>query len=238
MKPTEATILVVEENRTRRTFLKDNLAADGYEILEAANPADALCALETKYPDLALIDLGLPDRAGLELCSAVRSADGTMARTDPDLPLLLLSDDGDEMDLLRAFQRGADDVVTAPFSYQELRARIGALLRRTSRRPAARRIRVGTLELDPLARLAWVEGKTVRLSNKEFGLLRVLAEEPTRAFRREDLLRTVWGFQSDTTATRTLDTHAGRLRRKLEIGEMRFVINAWGIGYRLVDGGA
>jgi DNA-binding response OmpR family regulator len=238
MEPTEATILVVEDDRATRTFLADNLAADGYEILEASSAAEAIRAIETKYPDLALIDLGLPDRDGLELLHAVRNSDRKLARADPDLPLVILGERRNEVDLLRAFQRGCDDFVCRPFSYQELLARIGALLRRTRRRPAAGRIRVGTLELDPIARLAWVEGWTVTLSNKEFGLLRAMVDQPTRAFTRQELLRSVWGFESSTAATRTLDSHAARLRRKLCVGEMRYVINVWGVGYRLVDGGA
>ena len=238
MEPTEATILVVEDDRATRTFLADNLAADGYEILEASTAAEALRAIETKYPDLALIDLGLPDHDGLELLQSVRSSDRKIARTDPDLPLVILGEQPNEVDLLRAFQRGCDDFVARPFSYQELLARIGALLRRTRRRPAAGRIRVGTLELDPIARLAWVEGRTVKLSNKEFGLLRAMVEDPTRVFTRQELLRSVWGFKSGIAATRTLDSHAARLRRKLCAGETRYVINVWGVGYRLMDGGA
>jgi DNA-binding response OmpR family regulator len=236
MEPTEATILVVENDRVTRTFLADNLAADGYEILEASSASEALRAMETRYPDLALIDLGLPDHDGLDLLATVRGADRRVTRTDPDLPLVILGNEHNEVDLLRAFHRGCDDFVARPFSYQELRARIAALLRRTRRRPAAGRVRVGTLELDPIARLAWVEGRAVKLSNKEFGLLRMLASEPTRAFTRQELLRAVWGFKSGVAATRTLDSHAARLRRKLCVGETRFVLNVWGIGYRLVDG--
>jgi DNA-binding response OmpR family regulator len=237
MEPTEATILVVEDVRATRTFLFFFQPAAAYEILEASSAGEAMRALQTKFPDLALIDLGLPDHDGLELLHAVRSSDRRIARTDPDLPLVILGEGGSEVDLLRAFQRGCDDYVARPFSYQELLARIGALLRRTRRRPVAGRVRVGTLEVDPIARLAWVEGMTVALSNKEFALLRLLASEPTRAFTREELLRTVWGFKSGVAATRTLDSHAARLRRKLCVGETRFVVNVWGVGYRLLDGG-
>jgi DNA-binding response OmpR family regulator len=236
MEPTEATILVVDDDRVTRTFLADNLAADGYEILEASSATEAMRALETKYPDLALIDDSLPDHDGLELLHAVRTSDRRIAHTDPDLPLVILSERRNEVDILRAFQRGCDDYVARPFSYQELLVRIAALLRRTRQRPAAGRIRVGALELDPIARLAWVEGSRVMLSNKEFGLLRALCAEPTRVFTRDELLRSVWGFKSGTAATRTLDSHAARLRRKLCTGEHRFVINVWGVGYRLVDG--
>jgi DNA-binding response OmpR family regulator len=236
MEPANATILVVEDHRATRTFLADNLAADGYEILEAESAAEALRLFDTKFPDLALIDLGLPDRDGLELITTVRSADRAIARTDPDLPLIVVSGRAGELELLRGFQRGCDDFVTKPFNYQELRARIGALLRRTRRRPGAGRIRVGPLEVDPMSRQVWLDGEVVSLSNKEFALLRVLASEPTRVFTREELLRGVWGFKT-IGATRTLDSHAARLRRKLGRRDARFVVNVWGVGYRLVDGG-
>ena len=107
--------------------------------------------------------------------------------------------------------------------------------RRSSHRPKLGRLRVGALELDPVARQVWVHGQQVVLSKKEFALLRALATEPTRVFTREELLRGVWGFRS-LGATRTLDSHACRLRKKLNARGDRFVINVWGVGYRLVDG--
>ena len=236
MEPVNATILVVEDHRTTRTFLADNLAADGYEILEAACAVEAGRLLDTKFPDLALVDLGLPDHDGFELVDRIRSGDPATARTDPELPLIVVSGRGSGLDLLRGFHRGCDDYVVKPFDYQELRARIVALLRRTRRRPSAGRIRIGPLELDPLGRQVWLAGAPVALSNKEFALLRMLATEPTRAFTRAELLRGVWGY-TDVAATRTLDSHAARLRRKLARSDARFVINVWGIGYRLIDGG-
>jgi len=126
--------------------------------------------------------------------------------------------------------------VGKPFSYPELRARIVALLRRSSRRPSGPRLQIGPLEVDPLCRQVWLDGRSIHLSKKEFSLLRALAEEPTRVFTREELLRGVWGFQSLGT-TRTLDSHASRLRKKLSVGGSSFVVNVWGVGYRLVDGG-
>jgi DNA-binding response OmpR family regulator len=231
-----ATILLVEDHEQTRTFLADNLAADGYEILEAGTAADAKRIMATKFPDLAIVDLGLPDADGLELLSTVRRSDRVSSRIDPGLPLIVLSGRSTELERLRGFTRGCDDYLTKPFSYPELHARIGALLRRAERRPAAMRIRIGPLELDSLARQAWLGGVNVPLSSKEFSLLRALASDPTRVFTREELLRSVWGFQS-LGNTRTLDSHASRLRRKLSTTEVSFVINVWGVGYRLVEGG-
>jgi DNA-binding response OmpR family regulator len=235
MDETPATILLVEDHQATRSFLADNLAADGYHVLEAESAADAERLLVGKFPDLAIIDLGLPDRDGLELLRRIRDADGALSRIDPDIPLLVLTGRSGALDRLRGFERGADDYVVKPFSYPELRARIVALLRRTRRRPGLGRLRIGPLELDPLARQVWLHGETVALSKKEFALLRALAADPTRVFTREELLRGVWGFKSLGT-TRTLDSHASRLRAKLSARGERFIVNVWGIGYRLVDG--
>jgi DNA-binding response OmpR family regulator len=156
-------------------------------------------------------------------------------KLDPDLPMLVLTGRAGELDRLRAFDRGADDYVSKPFSYQELHARMRALLRRSRRRPGMGRLRVGPLDIDPIARRVWLRGEAVELSKKEFSLLRALAAEPTRVFTREELLRGVWGFRA-MGQTRTLDSHAFRLRRKLNTAGDRFVVNVWGVGYRLVDG--
>jgi DNA-binding response OmpR family regulator len=231
-----ATILVVEDDRTTRTFLADNLSADGFDVLEAESMSDARHLLVSAFPDLAIIDLGLPDGDGLELLEHVREADRIAGRLDPDLPLLVLSGRASEVDRMRGFSRGCDDYIVKPFSYYELSARVRALLRRTRRRPGTGRLRIGPLELDPISRQVWVRGEPVALSKKEYALLRALAGEPTRVFTREELLRGVWGFVS-MGQTRTLDSHAFRLRQKLNRSDDRFVINVWGVGYRLVDGG-
>ena len=231
------TILLVEDHRTTRTFLADNLTVDGYEILIAECVRDALRLLGSKFPDLAVVDLGLPDRDGLELLREVRAADGAAGRIDRHIPLLVLSGRTSELDRLRGFERGADDYVPKPFSYPELRARIEALLRRTQRKDSRGLLRVGPLQIDPLARQAWLYGTPLDLSKKEFSLLRALASEPARVFTREELLRGVWGY-STIGRTRTLDSHAYRLRRKLAEQGDRFVVNVWGVGYRLIDGAA
>ncbi|HTU84592.1 MAG TPA: response regulator transcription factor [Solirubrobacteraceae bacterium] len=230
-----ATILVVEDHQTTRTFLADNLSADGYEVIEAEGVSDGRRLLENAFPDLAIVDLGLPDGDGLELLAHVRGADRIAGRLDPDLPLLVLSGRVGELDRLRGFDRGCDDYMIKPFSYHELSVRVRALLRRTRRRPAAARLRVGSLEVDPMSRQVWVRGEAIALSKKEYALLRALAGEPTRVFTREELLRGVWGFVA-LGHTRTLDSHAFRLRQKLNRAGDRFVINVWGVGYRLLDG--
>jgi DNA-binding response OmpR family regulator len=229
-----STILVVEDDTATRTFLADNLTADGYEVLVCETARDALRLLETKAPALLLLDLGLPDLSGLEVLRRMRAADGVTSRMDPATPALLLTGLGGEVDRLRGFERGADDYVCKPFGYPELRARIAALLRRTAGRRSLGRIRAGALEIDPAARTVLLHGRQVELSQKEFALLRALAAEPGRVWSKEELLRTVWGYQS-MGRTRTIDSHACRLRRKLGVAGDRYVVNVWGIGYRLLD---
>ena len=230
-----STILVVEDDDATRAYLADNLTADGYSLLTADCARDGWRLLETKFPDLVLVDVGLPDGSGLELIRRVRGADGIASRVDPATPLLVVSGRRGELDRLRGFERGADDYVVKPFSYAELRARVAALLRRTQRRPGMGRLRVGTLEVDPPSREVRVRDERVELSQKEFALLRTLASEPTRVFTKEELLKNVWGFRS-LGATRTLDSHACRLRQKLAVHGDKYVVNVWGVGYRLVDG--
>src|SRR3954451_19594467 len=116
-----ATILVVEDDTATRTFLADNLTADGYELLVADSAAAGLKLLETKFPDLALVDLGLPDASGFEVLRRVRQADGVASRVDPATPLVLLTGRDGELDRVRGFERGADDYICKPFSYPELR---------------------------------------------------------------------------------------------------------------------
>jgi DNA-binding response OmpR family regulator len=230
-----ATLLLVEDDPVVRTFLADNLAADGFEVLAADSLSDGLRMLEYKHPDLAIVDVGLPDGSGLDLLTRVRAADRVASRMDPGLPLLVLSGRAGELDRLRGFDRGCDDFVSKPFSYGELRRRVEALLRRSRLRSRTGRLRIGPLEIDPASREVTVSGVRVALSQKEFALLLALAAEPTRVLTKEELLRDVWGFRSLGT-TRTLDSHACRLRTKLGAAGDRFVVNVWGVGYRLVDG--
>jgi DNA-binding response OmpR family regulator len=228
-------ILLVEDDPVLGTFLADNLAADGYEPIVAETLRDGLRELQYKRPELAVVDLGLPDGSGLELIERVRGADGLVSSVDPSLPLIVLSARTGDVDRIRGFERGADDFVPKPFSYGELRLRIAAVLRRTSLRPRSGRLRVGDLSIDPRSREVRLRGRRIELSQKEFALLRALAAEPTRVLTKDELLRDVWGFRSRGT-TRTLDSHACRLRTKLSSEGDRFVINVWGVGYRLVDG--
>ncbi len=230
---TIATVVVCEDDEATLELLCDHLAADRYEALPAPGASDALRLCHYKQPDLMLLDLVLPAAAGLDVLREVRAADGATSRCDPALPIIVLSGRSSEHDRVRGLREGADDYVVKPVHYPELAARIGAVLRRREGRREGPR-RVGDLVVDPATRSVRVGDRPVELANKEFALLRALAADPTRVFTKEELLRDVWDFRS-LGKTRTLDSHASRLRRKLDPQHGRFVVNCWGIGYRLVD---
>ncbi len=239
MNCNDVTILLADGDRGARIALADQLAADGYAVLEADSVPGATRMLAHGGVDLAIIDRGLPGGDALELLRHVRGAQGGGSRLDSELLLMVTSGRNTGADRLLGYEQGCDDYVAAPCAYTELRARIGALLRRRLRGPVQRRVRVGPLEIDALARQAWLGADQLRLSNKEFGLLWALASDPQRVFSRAELLRVVWGWHGESVAearTRTLDSHASRLRRKLAAGGTGFVVNVWGVGYRLVDG--
>jgi DNA-binding response OmpR family regulator len=229
----ETRVLVIEDDAATASFLADNLEADGYRVAVATAAGEGLRAIEVRRPDVVLLDVGLGDGSGLRVLDVVRAADGVAARIDRDVPVIVVSGRGSEVERLRGFRRGADDYVVKPFSYPELVARMQAVLRRTSTRRLRGALRVCDLEVDPVTRSVMLAGQPVALSAKEFDLVHRLAQEPTRVFRKGELLRDVWGFVA-AGATRTVDTHACRVRAKLAGGERPYVQNVRGVGYRLV----
>ncbi len=230
-----ATIVVCEDDAATLDLLCDHLTADRFEVLPAPSAADALRLCRYNHPDLLLLDLALPDASGLDVLREIREADGIESRFDPNLPVIVLTGRAGATERVRGLDLGADDYVQKPFSYEELRARITAVLRRRHSRHEGP-VRVGELLIDPSRRKVTVGDREVHLAKKEFTLLRVLASDPTRVFSKDELLRDVWGFRTPAGKTRTLDSHASRLRRKLDPEHHAYVVNCWGIGYRLVDG--
>ncbi len=203
-------LLIVEPEPEVRGYLTRNLALDGFEVME--RPA--------RTPDLVLA--GDP--------SAVD-------RWSPEVPVIVLGrGDADTVDRVRAFQRGCDDWVELPFAYDELLARIRAVLRRTLP-PEPDVVEAGPLRIDRATRIVSVDGRGVHLAQKEYELLLALAVDPHRVRTKEELLRDVWGYRTQAR-TRTLDSHASRLRRKLagvSPSGVTLVCNVWGVGYRLLD---
>jgi DNA-binding response OmpR family regulator len=229
-----ASVVVCEDDTTTLELLCDHLMADRFGVLPAPSASDALRLCRYKQPDLMLLDLALPDASGLDVLREIREADGIASRFDPGLPVIVLTGRGADDDRVRGLECGADDYLVKPFHYPELRARIGAVLRRRAERRDGP-LRVGELVVDPARRRTWLGRRPIELSAKEFSLLRVLATDPHRVFTKRELLGQVWGYRTPAK-TRTLDSHASRLRRKLDPEHGRFVINCWGVGYRLLDG--
>ncbi len=203
-------LLLAEPEPDTRGFLERHLIDDGFEVVD-----------EQARPDLVL----LGDTAWLD---DYRARHG-------NVPVIVLgSPESDAVDRVRAFERGCDDFLARPFDYEELLARIRAVLRRSSP-PERETLRAGPITADLATRRVTVGGVPIPLAGKEYELLLELMSDPERVFTKEQLLRDVWGFRS-LGRTRTLDSHASRLRRKLAApGHGLFVLNVWGVGYRLLD---
>jgi DNA-binding response OmpR family regulator len=227
-------VLVVEDDQATRAFLLDNLTADGFRAVGASGAGEALRAIEVRQPALVILDLLLDDGSGLDLLDRVRAADGLASRIDPELPVIVLTGRAGEADRVRSFHRGADDHLSKPFVYAELLARVRAVLRRAEGRRQRGLLRVGELTVDPTTRTVRLGGRRLELSAKEFALLHALAEEPGRVYRKQELLRDVWGYLSPGN-TRTLDAHACRLRKKLRPSPRAWIVNVRGVGYKLTE---
>ncbi len=231
----DRTVLVVEDDARIAEVIAEQLGEEGFTVCLARSVSQALALLSERAPDLAVLDVALPDGSGFEICRRIREGG---ERFDSAIPVLMLSGRTDEVDVLRGFQRGADDYVRKPFSVPELMARIDVLMSR-GRRRASGVLRIGRLEVDTDARLVRYAGTALELSGKEYDLLVLLASDPGVVRTKQELLRRIWDAPS-TLQTRTVDSHASRLRRKLIVAGAPGdpVVNAWGRGYRLEIAGA
>jgi DNA-binding response OmpR family regulator len=224
------TILVVDADEPTTAFLAEQLAPDGYEPL-TANTADALYEIADQLHVDAVV-LGDLDvrRVTIGVLDDIRAADRPL---DPDTPVVMLTRHRASLDVLRAFDHGADDVIPKPFEYPELRARIAARLRRHTQSWDVLRVR--ELVIDTGRRLVLLAGEAITLTELEFDLLVHLAREPDRVFTKAELINQVWGYPAGCS-TRTVDSHVCRLRRKLAVnGNRGWVRNVWGVGYALTD---
>jgi DNA-binding response OmpR family regulator len=228
-----APILVIESDAGIAGALVEQFLADGYRA-ELARTAEHARMLAGRCPP-RLIVLGNLDapRGALELLEEIRETVRGSAPWVREMPVIMLGASANELDMLRAFDIGADDFMTRPARYLELRARMRALLRRVQWTAApVHQLAIGSLEIDMDGHAVSLCGLPVDLRRLEFELLVHLASDPERVFGKQELLSAVWGYRS-SGSTRTVDSHASRLRRKLEERGGRWVINVWGVGYRL-----
>ena len=226
---TKPLILVIEDDAQIRRFLRATLAAEGYQSHEATTAAEGMAQAAARQPELVLLDLGLPDRDGLEVIRHIREWS--------QMPIVVVSARGQEKDKIAALDLGADDYVAKPFSAGELLARIRAALRRAAtvtRDGATAAVRFGTVEADFEKRRVTVDGQEVHLTPNEYKLLQVLVRHAGRVVTQRQLLNEVWGPQH-TEQSQYLRVYMAQLRRKLERdpARPRHLQTEPGIGYRL-----
>jgi len=231
-------ILLVEDQPLISEFVRTALERRYFEVTEALSYAETIELLKQQSPTLIVLDVVLPDGDGYHLCRTLRSGgEGGIFRRLADVPILMLSAQGDEQSRLLGFQAGADDYVVKPFNPDELVYRIQAILRRCQGVSHAL-IDIGPLHIDPFAREVKICDQTLVLTPKEFDLLHLLASKPGQVFTREELLERVWDYSYHGN-TRTVDVHINRLRQKLVDWEHGFdpIMTEWGVGYKVVAAG-
>ncbi len=204
------TILVVDDEPTLRETLAENLEAEGFGVVTAADGRDALRQFRDTHPDLILLDLMLPELSGIEVCRIIRGESG--------VPILMLTAKDSEVDKVVGLELGADDYVTKPFSFRELLARIRALLRRTEQQavePAPVVMDLGRVQIDLAGHRLLRDGQALAVKPKAFELLAFLVRHPGQVFTRDQLLEHVWGYDY-AGETRTVDVHVHWLRSQIE----------------------
>jgi two-component system KDP operon response regulator KdpE len=226
-----AHVLLVEDDQATRGAVARNLEAHGYRVEDAADAASALRSWDAERPDIVLLDLGLPDLDGSAVVRRIRH--------DASTPILILSARSDERDKVATLEAGADDYVTKPFGMDELRARVGALLRRAGGPAAAAdgSLTLGPIVVDVQARRASVDGRELDLTPREYELLKVIAAHPGRLLTKGRLLRAVWGT-AYADEGHYLHVYVSRLRRKLAAADPsgtagQLITAEPGVGYRI-----
>jgi phosphate regulon transcriptional regulator PhoB len=224
-------ILVVEDEPDIRKLVQYNLAQEHFNVLEAEDGEQALRILQREKPNLMILDLMLPGLSGMELCKILRQR-GETAK----LPILMLTAKAGEADRVVGLEMGADDYLAKPFSPREMIARVRAILRRSEAKPAGEgpsAYEKGPLKIDFSTYEVFARGKPVKLTLKEFELLRFLVQNPNRVLNRDQLLDRVWGGETFVTP-RTVDVHIRRLRKAIEKddGKPKWILTVRGVGYK------
>ena len=221
-------ILVVDDEKLIVKGIRFSLEQDGYSVDCAYDGEEALKLAKENAYDMILLDVMLPKHDGFEVCQQIREYS--------DVPIIMLTAKGDDMDKILGLEYGADDYITKPFNILEVKARIKAILRRNSKTSAkteaSSRIETGDMRMDCDSRSLFIHDKEVYLTAKEFDLLELLVLNPNKVYSRETLLNTIWGYDYPGDA-RTVDVHIRRLREKIETkpSEPKYVHTKWGVGY-------
>ncbi|MBD9447042.1 MULTISPECIES: response regulator transcription factor [unclassified Rhizobium] len=221
-------ILVVDDEPPIRKLLRVGLTAQGYEVHEAPNGVAALQAAKDDPPDLIVLDLGLPDKSGHELLQEWR--DAGLA-----LPIVILSSRTDETGIVKALEAGADDYLTKPFGMNELGARLRVALRHRLQQQGERAIfQAGGLSIDLVKRIVKIDGREIKLSPKEYDILRVLAQHAGKVLTHQFLLKQIWGPAADVQYLRV---YVRQLRQKIEQSpdQPQYITTETGVGYRLKE---
>lgn len=221
-------VLVVDDEKLIVKGIRFSLEQDGMEVTCAYDGEEALrLAQENKF-DMILLDIMLPKMDGFEVCQAIREFS--------NMPIVMLTAKGDDMDKILGLEYGADDYITKPFNILEVKARIKAIMRRTAasepKEENSKVIESGDLKLDCESRRLFVQGREINLTAKEFDLLELLVMNPNKVYSRENLLNLVWGYEYPGDV-RSVDVHVRRLREKIEPNpsEPKYVHTKWGVGY-------
>ena len=213
-----AHIFIAEDEAPISTLLKYNLEQEGHKVSSCENGEDSLKSIKQKMPDLILLDWMLPDLSGVEICKQLKRD-----KKYNDIPIIMLTAKGEEEDKLKAFETGADDYVTKPFSQKELNARIKSLLRRAKPLSSTDVVEFKDLKIDRLAKRVYRNNKEIILGPTEFKLLDFFIKNPKRVYSREQLLNNVWG-ENIYVESRTVDVHIRRLRKVLNLSGLENLI--------------
>ncbi|NLK38532.1 MAG: response regulator transcription factor [Epulopiscium sp.] len=222
-------ILVVDDEKLIVKGIKFSLEQDGMTVTPAYDGEEALNYIKEKEFDLVVLDVMLPKMDGLEVCQQTREFS--------QIPIIMVTAKGEDMDKIMGLEYGADDYITKPFNILELKARIKAILRRSTKKgaetpSAAQRLKIRNLELEYESRRVFIDGKETNLTAKEFDLLELLMKNHGKVYSREKLLDLIWGYDYPGDV-RTVDVHVRRLREKIEDNpsEPKYIFTKWGVGY-------
>ncbi len=221
-------VLVVDDEKLIVKGIKFSLEQDDMAVDAAYDGETALEMIQQNTYDMVLLDIMLPGLTGLEICQQVREFS--------NVPIIMLTAKGDDMDKILGLEYGADDYITKPFNILEVKARIKAIMRRNAKKEnqagTQKQIEAGDLKLDVESRRAYMNGKEVNLTAKEFDILMLLVTNPNKVYSRDALLKEIWGADYVGDA-RTVDVHVRRLREKIEKnpGDPQYVFTKWGVGY-------